>query len=158
SAGARICKARRRRGARRSGERFGVARPVAGGWAASGRPRSRRDDRARLVRAAGGCAAQRANRHALGACARRRDLLRDDPGRSAPLLAPSEGARVKLVERGYSEKDRQALVSAGVHPLLARLYAARRIASATELRYEPAGLHAPGLMKNLEHGAALLAD
>jgi len=65
---------------------------------------------------------------------------------------------VKLVERGYSEKDRQALVSAGVHPLLARLYAARRIASATELRYEPAGLHPPGLLKNLEHGAALLAD
>jgi len=65
---------------------------------------------------------------------------------------------VKLVERGYSEKDRQALVSAGVHPLLARLYAARRIASATELRYEPAGLHPPGLLKNLEHGAVLLAD
>src|SRR6185503_8361225 len=48
--------------------------------------------------------------------------------------------------------------SAGVHPLLARLYAARRIASATELRYEPAGLHPPGLLKNLEHGAVLLAD
>jgi single-stranded-DNA-specific exonuclease len=65
---------------------------------------------------------------------------------------------MKLVERGYTEKARQALVAAGVHPLLARLYAARRIASATELRYEPAGLHPPGLLKNLEHGAALLAD
>jgi single-stranded-DNA-specific exonuclease len=65
---------------------------------------------------------------------------------------------MKLVERPYAEKNRQALVSAGIHPLLARLYAARRIASAGELRYEPAGLHPPGLLKNLEHGAALLAD
>ena len=65
---------------------------------------------------------------------------------------------MKLIERRYTERDRQALLAAGVDPLLARLYAARRIASAGELRYEPASLHAPGLLKNLEHGAALLAD
>jgi single-stranded-DNA-specific exonuclease len=65
---------------------------------------------------------------------------------------------MKLVERRYTERDRQALVTAGVHPLLARLYAARRIASAGELRYEPANLHPPGLLKNLEQGARLLAD
>ena len=65
---------------------------------------------------------------------------------------------MKLVERSYTEKARQALIAAGVHPLLARLYAARRIASAGELRYEPANLLAPSLLKNLEHGAALLAD
>jgi single-stranded-DNA-specific exonuclease len=65
---------------------------------------------------------------------------------------------MKIVERTYADKDRLALVSAGVHPLLARLYAARRIASAGELRYDPASLLAPHLMKNLEHGAALLAD
>jgi single-stranded-DNA-specific exonuclease len=65
---------------------------------------------------------------------------------------------MKLVERRYTERDRQALVAAGVHPLLARLYAARRIASAAELRYEPANLLAPGLLKNLEQGACLLAD
>jgi single-stranded-DNA-specific exonuclease len=65
---------------------------------------------------------------------------------------------MKLVERRYTERDRQALVAAGVHPLLARLYAARRIASASELRYEPANLLAPGLLKNLEQGARLLAD
>ena len=65
---------------------------------------------------------------------------------------------MKLVERRYTERDRQALVAAGVHPLLARLYAARRIASATELRYELASLHAPGLLKNLDQGARLLAD
>jgi len=65
---------------------------------------------------------------------------------------------MKLTERPYAEKDRHALVSSGIHPLLARLYAARRITSAGELRYEPGGLHPPGLLKNLEHGAALLAD
>ena len=65
---------------------------------------------------------------------------------------------MKLVERRYTERDRQALVAAGVHPLLARLYAARRIASASELRYEPANLLAPSLLKNLEQGARLLAD
>jgi len=63
-----------------------------------------------------------------------------------------------LIERRYAERDRQALVAAGVHPLLARLYAARRIASVAELRYEPANLHPPGLLKNLEEGARLLAD
>jgi single-stranded-DNA-specific exonuclease len=65
---------------------------------------------------------------------------------------------MKIVQRAYVEKDRLALVAAGVHPLLARLYAARRIASAGELRYEPAGLLPPRLLKNLEHGALLLAD
>jgi single-stranded-DNA-specific exonuclease len=65
---------------------------------------------------------------------------------------------MKIVERRYTERDRQALVAAGVHPLLARLYAARRIASAAELRYEPAGLLAPSLLKNLDQGARLLAD
>jgi len=65
---------------------------------------------------------------------------------------------MKLTERPYAEKDRHALVSSGIHPLLARLYAARRITSAGELRYEPSGLHPPGLLKNLEHGATLLAD
>jgi len=65
---------------------------------------------------------------------------------------------MKLTERPYAEKDRHALVSSGIHPLLARLYAARRITSAGELRYEPGGLHPPGLLKNLEHGATLLAD
>ena len=88
-------------------------------------------------------------------------LVRDRARRPAPLLAPPQGAgklRMKLVERRYTERDRQALVAAGVHPLLARLYAARRIASASELRYEPANLLAPGLLKNLEQGARLLAD
>src|SRR5437588_2274059 len=65
---------------------------------------------------------------------------------------------MKLVERTYSETDRRALLEAGVHPLLARIFAARRIASADELRYEAASLLNPKLLKNAERAAQLLAD
>ncbi|HET7197148.1 MAG TPA: single-stranded-DNA-specific exonuclease RecJ [Burkholderiales bacterium] len=65
---------------------------------------------------------------------------------------------MKIVERPYREADLRALVAAGVHPVLARIYAARRIASARELDYAPSGLLAPALMKNLEAAARLLAD
>src|SRR5207302_1597329 len=108
-------------------------------------------------------AARRAHRHGDGPRPRRcrRRLVRDDPRRPAPLLAPAEGSRalrMKIVERTYSETDRRALVEAGVHPLLARIFAARRIASADELRYEAASLLHPSLLKNAERAAQLLAD
>ncbi|HZE60877.1 MAG TPA: single-stranded-DNA-specific exonuclease RecJ [Burkholderiales bacterium] len=64
---------------------------------------------------------------------------------------------MKIVERPYQESHRQALVSGGMHPLLARIYAARSIRSATELAYAPAGLLPPTL-KGVEQAAALLAD
>jgi len=65
---------------------------------------------------------------------------------------------MKIVERPYQEKHRQALVAAGMHPLLARIYAGRSIRSATELAYTPAGLLPPTLMKGVEPAATLLAD
>jgi single-stranded-DNA-specific exonuclease len=65
---------------------------------------------------------------------------------------------VKIVERPYAEADRRALLEAGVHPVLARIYAARRIRTSAELAYEASGLHAPKLLKNVEHAACLLAD
>jgi single-stranded-DNA-specific exonuclease len=65
---------------------------------------------------------------------------------------------MKIVERRYAEADRHALLEAGLHPLLARLYAARRIRSAAELDYGPGRLHAPGAMKGLAEAATLLAD
>ncbi|MGE5640438.1 MAG: single-stranded-DNA-specific exonuclease RecJ [Clostridia bacterium] len=65
---------------------------------------------------------------------------------------------MRIVERPYAEADRQALVGAGVHPVLARLYAARRIHSAAELQYSAERLHAPALLKGAEQAAALLAD
>lgn len=65
---------------------------------------------------------------------------------------------MRIVERAYREADLRALVASGVHPVLARVYAARRIASANELDYAPSGLLSPGRMKNLEDAARLLAD
>jgi single-stranded-DNA-specific exonuclease len=65
---------------------------------------------------------------------------------------------VKIVERRFDESTRRALVSAGVHPVLARIYAARQIRSAKELDYELAALHAPESMKGIADAAALLAS
>ncbi len=65
---------------------------------------------------------------------------------------------MKIVERPYREADLRALVAAGVHPVLARIYAARRIASVQELAYEPASLVPPAKLKGSEDAARLLAD
>jgi single-stranded-DNA-specific exonuclease len=65
---------------------------------------------------------------------------------------------VKIIERPYSEADRRALMAAGMHPLLARIYAARRIRSPLELAYESAGLLRPELLRNADKAAVLLAD
>jgi single-stranded-DNA-specific exonuclease len=65
---------------------------------------------------------------------------------------------VRIVERAYNDADRRALMEAGVHPVLARIYAARRIRSAVELKYESAGLLPPRLLGNCEAAARLLAD
>ena len=65
---------------------------------------------------------------------------------------------MKIVERPYSEADRRMLLEAGVHPLLARIYAARRIRTPSELKYEASGLLAPRFLKSIDEAAALLAD
>jgi single-stranded-DNA-specific exonuclease len=65
---------------------------------------------------------------------------------------------VKIVERPYAESDRRALLAAGVHPVLARVYAARSIASARELEYDAALLHDPAGLKGIDAAASLLAD
>src|SRR5688572_2728464 len=65
---------------------------------------------------------------------------------------------MKIIERTYSEADRRSLLEAGMHPVLARIYAGRRIRSARELQYEASGLVAPGLLKSIEEAARLLAD
>jgi single-stranded-DNA-specific exonuclease len=65
---------------------------------------------------------------------------------------------VKIVERPYSEADRRTLLEAGVHPLLARIYAGRRIRTPAELKYEASGLLAPRFLKSIDEAAALLAD
>ena len=65
---------------------------------------------------------------------------------------------MKIVERPFLEGDRRALLEAGVHPVLARVYAGRRIRSAGELAYAPGALLAPRFMKSIHQAAALLAD
>jgi single-stranded-DNA-specific exonuclease len=65
---------------------------------------------------------------------------------------------VKIVERPYLEASRRALVDAGLHPVLARVYAGRNIKSALELDYGLDGLMPPTTLKGIDTAAALLAD
>ena len=65
---------------------------------------------------------------------------------------------MRIVARTFAEADRYALVEAGVHPLLARIYAARRIRTSAELRYEASALLPPSLLKGIDDAAQLLAD
>jgi single-stranded-DNA-specific exonuclease len=65
---------------------------------------------------------------------------------------------MKIVERAWSAADRDALVAGGIHPVLARVYAGRRIRSTTELEHDPAKLHSPELLTHTDHAAGLLAD
>ena len=65
---------------------------------------------------------------------------------------------MKIVERPYNDNLRRMLIEGGIHPLLARIYAARRIASPAELTYAPATLLPPMQLKGIEAAAVLLAD
>jgi single-stranded-DNA-specific exonuclease len=65
---------------------------------------------------------------------------------------------MKIIERPFEPADLRALVAAGVHPVLARIYAARRVRSAGELAYEPASLIPPLKLRGAEDAARLLAD
>ena len=65
---------------------------------------------------------------------------------------------MKLIVREVPPRTAWALEQAGVHPLLARLYAARGVQSKTELDDGLALLLPPATMKGLPEAAALLAD
>ena len=65
---------------------------------------------------------------------------------------------MKIVARRYAEADRHRLVESGVHPLLARLYAARRIASKDQLEQDFSHLIPPAELTNAGRAAQLLAD
>jgi len=65
---------------------------------------------------------------------------------------------MRLVERAYDERDRRALLNAGLHPVLARVYAARRIRSPAELEDDVQRLLPPASLARCEEAAALLAD
>ena len=65
---------------------------------------------------------------------------------------------MKIVTRPYAEADRRKLVESGVHPLLARLFAARRIGSADQLAQDFSRLVPPSELTNAGRAARLLAD
>ncbi len=65
---------------------------------------------------------------------------------------------MKFLTRPFAENDRAALVRAGMHPVLARIYAARRIRTLAELETDPARLLSPSLLAHAEDAARLLAD
>src|ERR671914_696591 len=65
---------------------------------------------------------------------------------------------MKIVERPYAEASRRARLEAGMHPVLARVYAGRNIRSAAELEYGLDGLIAPASLKGIDRAATLLAD
>src|SRR6185369_6808175 len=65
---------------------------------------------------------------------------------------------MKIVTRPYAEADRLRLQDSGVHPLLARLYAARRISSAGQLEQDFSQLIPPDKLTNAGRAAQLLAD
>jgi len=65
---------------------------------------------------------------------------------------------MRIVERAYAEVDRQTLLRAGVHPVLARVYAGRQVHSADELSNDVAKLVEPAALANAPRAAGLLAD
>ncbi len=64
----------------------------------------------------------------------------------------------KIVERAYSQADTDRLIAAGIHPVLARVYAARGISSPAQLDNKLDQLLAFSEMKNANAAAVLLAD
>jgi single-stranded-DNA-specific exonuclease len=65
---------------------------------------------------------------------------------------------LKITTRRYAEADRHRLVESGVHPLLARLFAARHIGSRDQLEQDLSRLIPPSELTNADRAAVLLAD
>ncbi len=64
----------------------------------------------------------------------------------------------KLITRRYDLQISQRLEGSGVHPLLARLWAARGIERTEDIRLEWPAMIAPAGLTHAEHAAVLLAD
>ncbi|WP_124949032.1 single-stranded-DNA-specific exonuclease RecJ [Sulfuriferula thiophila] len=67
-------------------------------------------------------------------------------------------SEASITAREFSAEHAQQLAAAGVHPILARVYAARGIAQAAQLDTELAGLLHFSTLKNIQAMAARLAD
>src|SRR5205085_2079259 len=81
----------------------------------------------------------------------RQPFLRPDGGHPA-------GGLVKIITRDVPPRAAWALEQAGIHPLLARLYAARGVAAKEELDNGLGRLLAPASLKGAVEAARLLAD
>lgn len=64
----------------------------------------------------------------------------------------------RLTQRRIDDQARQHLEQAGVHPLLARLWAARGVREAADIRRQWSALLPPRGLTQVEHAATLLAD
>ncbi len=64
----------------------------------------------------------------------------------------------RIAVRACSPADAEVLIRAGIHPVLARLFASRGVGSPRDIETEFAQLHAPAELKGIEQGAQLLAD
>jgi single-stranded-DNA-specific exonuclease len=67
-------------------------------------------------------------------------------------------AAMKLLTRDVPPRAQWALEQAGIHPLLAQLYAARGVLSTDELASDLAKLIPPGALKGAQEAAVLLAN
>ena len=65
---------------------------------------------------------------------------------------------IKIIERSYSAQTAQSLIDAGIHPVLARVYAARGITSARDLDTKLSELIPFEQLTNATQAATLLAD
>ena len=64
----------------------------------------------------------------------------------------------RIVTRASSPADAEALTRHGLHPVIARLYAARGVTTPDEVETEFKRLHAPAGLKGCDEAAVLLAD
>jgi single-stranded-DNA-specific exonuclease len=64
----------------------------------------------------------------------------------------------RILRRSAPLRQVQTLAAAGIHPMLARIYAGRGVARQEELDYALKGLVPPGELKGVEDAARLLAD
>ncbi len=64
----------------------------------------------------------------------------------------------RLSTRPYSLRQSEVLRQSGLHPVLARLYAARGVADSSELVTELGALITPGALLHIEKAASFLAD
>ncbi|HEX8957094.1 MAG TPA: DHH family phosphoesterase, partial [Burkholderiaceae bacterium] len=64
----------------------------------------------------------------------------------------------RIAIRPYAFRTSEMLCQQGVHPVLARLYAARGLTDTRELSCELTALFPPAALHSIEHAAAFLAD